>query len=140
MKKSEIIEGNKLIAKFINLNQGWSYHQDEESRFKSPYSQTKPNDYTKWHDDWAWLMQLVEKIESLEEYDRQIKNQKVKCTPYRVDILGRNMVEVLAFGEDSICLINENGLTKMEAIYKAVIEFIKFYNEHEKTNDKIGRK
>lgn len=129
MEKSEIIEGNKLIAKFVNLNQGWSYHQDDESREQYPHSQLKPNAYTRWHDDWTWLMQLLERIEALEEYDRQLKNREVKCTPYRVDILGRNVVEVLAFGEDSICLINKDGLTKMEAVYKAVIEFIKFYNE-----------
>lgn len=131
MDKSEIIEGNKVIAKFLNLNDGWSFHKDDEERFNYPYSLVNPKGYTKFYDDWNCLMDVVEKIETLEENDRQKNPDKTKsvCTPYRIDILGRNVVEVIAFGEDSIFLINKDGLTKREAVYRAVVEFIKWYNK-----------
>ena len=69
----------------------------------------------KYHLDWNWLMEVVEKIESL---------------GYKVDIS--------KWGNSQYCGIYLNGKkisgnetnTKIEAVYNASLEFIKWYNEN----------
>ena len=117
-----IIENNKLIAEFMGvfdkiLSTGnihsWSdapfYYTTEDTREKVIKNISK---YSKYSKDWNWLMQVVEKIE------------KLKCT---------------VVIEKNICRIHKWGLhfghaykfeTKIEAVYNACIEFIKWYNEN----------
>ena len=116
-----IIENNKLIAEFMGvfdkiLSTGnihsWSdapfYYTTEDTKEKVIKNICK---YSKYDSDWNWLMQVVEKIE------------KLKCT---------------VVIEKNICRIHKGGLhfghaykfeTKIEAVYNACLEFIKWYNE-----------
>lgn len=119
----EIIERNKLISIFMELNIGWLFHESQIE----PLNIMK-DACTKYHSDWNWLMRVVDKIESLEELDRNIKSRKSVCTPYRVEMMGRNVVEIVAFGEDSISMVNKDSLTKMQAVHRAVSGFILWYN------------
>lgn len=52
MTKQEIIEGNRIIAEFMQI-------EDKEEVLD------KSSSYFKYHLSWEWLMPLVEKIESL---------------------------------------------------------------------------
>jgi hypothetical protein len=70
-------------------------------------------EYLKFHSDWNWLMQVVEKIESLGV-----------------------VVEV----RENVCYIEETSkeyfseleVTKILATYKACVHFVKCYNEQNK--------
>ncbi len=64
-----------------------------------------------FHNDWNWLMQVVEKIESL---------------GYRVTIV-RHICRI-DLTEESKLIISED-IKKIEAVYTACLEFIKWYNK-----------
>lgn len=71
MTQEQITEGNKLIAEFMNLNQGWAFHESDKSRFEFPNSIANPKGYTKYHEDWNWLMPVCKKILVLYHDNRQ---------------------------------------------------------------------
>tara|TARA_R110000823_G_C15589635_1_gene464065 strand:- start:249 stop:545 length:297 start_codon:yes stop_codon:yes gene_type:complete len=93
------MESNKLIAEFMGL-------------------ETPNGIYFEYHLYWDWLMPVVDKIE---------------CTPIDNDDNSDNffnvMIEVFEcnINGGDICIC-ENGHTKREATYKAVVEFINEYN------------
>ena len=69
------------------------------------------NDNLKFHTDWNWLMEVVKKIESL---------------GYRVTIV-RHICRI-DLTEESKLIISED-IKKIEAVYSACLEFIKWYNK-----------
>ena len=73
-----------------------------------------------YHHSWDWLMPVVEKIESLNSICL-IKNHwcNIKTTDF-------DSVNIKGFSTLKICD------TKIEAVYKAVVEFIKWYNQQNK--------
>jgi hypothetical protein len=107
-------DNNKLLAEFM----GW-----ESNESKTVYYE--PIDEVKGiggfdienlpFDNWNWLMQVVEKIESY------------------------NYGATLFIIEDERCHVNtQNGFeidsvghTKIEAVYNACVEFVKWYNTQE---------
>ena len=101
---------NKLIVEFLGyIDNGCS----EEGFLIDP----KTNydvciDSLQFHTDWNWLMQVVEKIESL---------------GYRVTIV-RHICRI-DLTEESKLIISED-IKKIEAVYTACLEFIKWYNEN----------
>jgi hypothetical protein len=70
-----------------------------------------PNQY---YENWNELMQVVEKIESLK---------------FSVLIGKNNCVIEQTFGKESLNLGLIKGKDKIEAVYNACLEFIKWYNE-----------
>jgi hypothetical protein len=116
-------ENNKLIAEFMGFQQtnlGW--YDAEEILLRAERDNTFDN--LKFHTDWNWLMEVVEKIES-------IVWEELNDTSFNVTI-----------GATSYCVIQDNnggvieiigqGGTKIESVYKAVVDFIKWYNENSK--------
>ena len=77
-------------------------------------------DVKNYHLDWNWLMEVVEKIEETE-----IENNILM-----LESIGNEA----KFIYDNGCrFLNSNiGETKIEAVYNACIEFIKWYNEQNK--------
>ena len=82
--------------------------------------------YYKWDTSWDWLMPVVEKIESFKYVDGSVKyNVRMeRCTVEIIDSVSSTVfigvdAEWLGFGADS----------KDIAVYKAVVEFIKYYNK-----------
>ena len=68
--------------------------------------------------DWNWLMVVVEKIENMEDENR--------CSKYNFEMV-QTFVEIIDNNNsDTIVEIDKN--TKIQATYKAVVEFIKWYN------------
>ena len=134
MTQEQIIEGNKLIAEFMGLKQvKWDYgellwvHKDFKEDFTDvhDYSNSSTFDWGNafpqteklfYHSSWAWIMPVVEKIESM-GYDVFING--LYC---RITDCGMSDFE-LESGE-----VN----TKIEAIWFTVIEFIKWYNSCQK--------
>jgi hypothetical protein len=68
-----------------------------------------------FHSDWNWLMEVVEKIESL-GYDLFIETFEVRIEKYR-ETLFRQHTKV-------------SNQTKIKAVYNACLEFIEWYNEN----------
>ena len=114
MENKQIIEGNKLIAEFMN----WPLN--------GPLVPLKLS-----NSSWGWIMEVVEKIESLDCID-----------DFRIEIA---QVILKAWSKNSefkyLGYYSNNGkfkdtlngcTTKIEAIYKVVIEFITWYNSQNK--------
>lgn len=120
----KVIEGNSAIAEFM----GAEYQKDwSKGIYKKPmpnYKFTEPPtehasynwspEGLSYHVDWKWLMPVVERIEGIENSD-----------DYEIDIFG-NCCDI--GGKIEIV-----GKTKIEAVWLAVIEFIKWYSEKQKS-------
>lgn len=122
MSEQEIIEGNRLIAEFVDYEK--ESFEDEPIRYYvhnhlictediNPW-ESSSEDWNSWltteemkfHSSWDWLMPVVEKIEK---------------TGHMVNICeDRCSIDVE---------IDEFGTTKIEAVWLAVVEFIKWYNQ-----------
>lgn len=116
--KQEIIEGNKLIAKFMggtfsnyaNNTKGWIIPNLTKNGVDGDENNLK------FHSDWNWLMSVVEKIEQDGE---------------PIEIIGNK--SKTHYFTHSYSPVNKyfktEGATKIESVYKSVIEFIKYHNE-----------
>jgi hypothetical protein len=126
------IENNKLIAEFMgciikdengNLPTESSQHklfvEEEWDKLNvcSPYS---PNG-VEYHTSWEWLIPVVEKIESL----------NVVCFEKNLQEEGDYQCLFTKGNDIFICHYAD---TSKEATYKAVVEFIKWYNETRNIN------
>lgn len=118
MTEQEIIEGNKVISKF----DGWKFSKYKNDTAKPPkdhFSRLKSSKYffeMKYHTSWIWLMQIVEKIEAIDEND----------TDYESEIIGK-FCQIGVRDEHSA-----SANTKIEAVWLSVVAFIKWYNSQVK--------
>ena len=128
-----IVENNKLIAEFMGvfdkiLSTGnihsWSdapfYYTTEDTKEKVIKNICK---YSKYDSDWNWLMKVVDKIESFVLNDDNSFNVTIGATNYCV--IQDSYGEIYENIEDS-------EETKLLTVYKAIIKFIKWYNEQNK--------
>lgn len=85
----------------------------------------------KFNNSWDWLMPVVEKIESLgfwtnisahTSFDNKYKSFAIKRIKPKSD------------GEYVYNYEGDWNESKIEAVYQGVIEFIKWFNEHQKEN------
>ena len=77
-----------------------------------------------FHSDWNWLMEVVEKIESINEANDEFYSD------YSFTVT--NFIQNWTAGfisRENVEIVNVEGLTKIEAVYNACLEFIKYYNE-----------
>lgn len=97
-------ENNKIIAEFMSPK----LHME---------SQVVTQNLFKYHSDWNWLMEVVEKIESL---------------GFGTSIVGgkNGFACVVTNGiENSFVGNHKINSTKIQAVYNACVEFIKWHNE-----------
>ena len=126
MEQSEIIEGNRLIAEFLN----WDRHGDSQMFEVPNLYPIYPKGHeaqTGWiadypenmqfHNSWDWLMPVVFKI----RHDRDI-----------IIFLPKNGIEKSAtpFIEASGKVIRTLPKIDIYLTYRAGVEFIKWYNSH----------
>jgi hypothetical protein len=107
-------ENNKLIAEFLLTTQKTERLDDCYIHKGIAYHIEDLNFDT----DWNWLIVAVEKIESMNYY---------------VDIMNK----AVSINNDEYMIVDLSGKdfnTKIEAVYTAVVEFIKFYNQTQNTN------
>jgi hypothetical protein len=106
-------ESNKLLAEFIGLlessipNQYWT-KKSSEGFGRGQLTELK------FHTDWNWLVQIVEKIES---NNFSIEMNKQEEGDYQCLITKGNNIMFQKFSN-----------IKIEAVYNACVEFIKYYN------------
>ena len=113
------IENNKLIAEFLSLKMH-PCETIEKLKFLPIEERGLYNGYfideLKFHSDWNWLMEVVEKIESL---------------GYRIEIV-KHICRIYLSNKETI-IISENT-PKIESVYLACVEFIKWYNNQNKVS------
>lgn len=104
-------ENNILLAQFM----GFEFNADL-GMFMIPFLNEEFNcDTMKFHSDWNWLMEVVDKIESL-GYNFQITAKDATVLTQHAAIYSSLIYRV-------------DGLKKIEAVYQTSVEFIKWYNE-----------
>ena len=108
------LKNNKLIAEFLGyIDNGCS----EDGFLIHPITNYDVEiSSLKYHEDWNWLMEVVEKIESL---------------GYRIEIV-KHICRIYLSNKETI-IISEN-IPKIEAVYNACVEFIKWYNNQNKVS------
>lgn len=121
------LKNNKLIAEFLSIKihpcetiENFKFLPIEERGLYNGYF----IDALKYHEDWNWLMEVVEKIESIE------------YGIYQVDILqeGCKILERCRLLIDKRVGKLESDTTKIESVYLACVEFIKWYNNQNKVS------
>ena len=120
MNDLEIINGNKLIADFMGLSYCTKYQY--EGLYKNYEHNDRICNYNelKYHSDWNWLIEVVKKIEEL--------NNNI----YQVDILQEGCkisIRCKQFIDKTVSKLPDNT-TKINAVWLAIVEFIKWYNEN----------
>lgn len=133
MKIDDILEGNRLIAEFMD---GKYYEFGTPNEMWIPYMGSR--DFTTldsgetgtlmYHSSWEWLMNVVEKIELLSEY----RDIKVTISPTSTLISCYSKTERqdpwnyrLLYSRNAI-----DKTSKRNACWQSVVEFIKWYNEN----------
>ena len=106
-------DNNKLLAEFmgyVNLTPTDKDFNIYEGTNKVIGKLIETNFEKRFHTDWNWLMEVVEKVESL------------GC---RVEIINStSKIEPI--------ITHSEYITKIEAVYNACVEFVKWYNEQNK--------
>lgn len=116
-------ENNKLIAEFM----GGLYNNQSRLSLQSneiwlPYHgvcnyKSDNGKSLKYHSDWNWLMEVVEKIEGLE---------------YNVEFSKNHCIIIAEIEKVDSKRITKYSEIKIKAVYNACVEFIKWYNEQNK--------
>jgi hypothetical protein len=142
-----ITKYNKLIAEFmgfheIMLDEHSKYDTDDVSNILEidslPKLDTINPEKLNFHTSWDWLMPVVEKIESLEEtYDKERLAIKIGYSYNTSCSKNHNLNNGTWSGyisriRDGHTFVTVIGNSRIEATYKSVIEFIKWYNNENK--------
>ena len=116
---------NKIIAEFMgakltkDLKIMYPVYEGDSSYVKN----------LKYRSDWNWLMEVVEKIESL-GYRTLTENECFMITKSKLssfDVRSKDDYDTI-FSDNYE--INHYGGSKKENVYNACVEFIKWYNEN----------
>ena len=108
-------ENNKIIAEFLGKEYKDNSIVIDYTQFSGVNPSGKVWQETKYHKDWNWLMEVVEKIESLGYSYSTYLSGNVRVVNFR-SIIDYNLI----------------GGTLQETNYNACVEFIKWYNEQSK--------
>lgn len=113
---------NELIAEFM----GWVWPRDPDHK---RYEITS----LKYHVSWDWLMPVVEKISKITfkwetKHESGTDSYYLRTFGMLDEETGRVMVRI------NNCALH-TAPTLIEATYKAVVEFIKWYNENKPDNE-----
>lgn len=116
------IENNKLLAEFMgeklpytNKEGNFEFVVEGAGKVSSPNEEDLYRFLPyKYNTDWNWLMQVVEKIESLENHGFTIYRKTTNINGLPIE------------------LANTIKGTKIESVYNACVEFVKWYSAQEK--------
>ena len=120
---NNILEGNKLIAEFM----GETIRKDGKIglKDKEPLTGHCIVD-AKYHYSFDWLMPVVEKIEKIK--DNHHGYFGVHISSNNCTIQATNFNSGNPIGNPPYYFADHYGDTKIQATYKAVVEFITWYN------------
>lgn len=142
MTKKEIEESNKIIAKFLGGEIKLAYKIEgifiytwtgervidwRRDIAKLPLGKHILIEHLKFHEDWNWLIAVVEKIESLSS--KQFTSTKVSIIGYKCEI-GIN-IDTEHYEETIVSV----AASKLEALWLACVAFIRWYNRQIENNE-----
>jgi hypothetical protein len=156
MTREEIKSGNALIAEFVDLTPHGMFSNELQAPDEFGWMAVRVNvaaDYLKedgefesfehlfeFHSSWDWLMPVVEKIENIDIRNNGYDFPKVKLMGDHCEIFTFATYRGTSFYWKKYYSITgtfhnhpNQCESKIEAVYKAVVEFIKWYNEKIKT-------
>jgi hypothetical protein len=115
--KMENLENNKLIAEFM----GWTLDDKDINSYRklnnNVFKYSLLSNF-KYHTDWNWLMEVVEKIRVTE-----------KCNDFNINYSCD--VKIECEGYDKVFEIyTSNTINTLQAVYNACVEFIKWDSEN----------
>lgn len=126
-------ENNKIIAEFMGLDETKMFFNLKTGNYVKKETDdcdikavdvylknNKPITNFYYHSDWNWLMEVVEKIEGL--------GFKVNIFGFNAD-LKTHYIIIYNSENGTISVVNEQGLTKIKAVYNACIAFINWHNK-----------
>ena len=117
------MKDNKLILEFLNtdVNNDGTYElpQFGTIRPNGDFKTSFTLEQMKFDKDWNWIMEVVRKIEDLSDEEN---NGEYFFEIYKFG------VTIFSNGDYVNEIVNTTGITKLDATYKAVIEFINYYN------------
>ena len=142
MTNQEILEGTKLIAKFMGYTKDLYDHGKNGKRIIWRNNLHSKGHYKlitefKYHCDWDELMEVVDKIESLKGDNAFKDNPKVKLQGDHVEIFWWAL-----YRGDLIFWKNYSGIdgktyphknqeeSRILALFRAIVEFLKWYNKN----------
>jgi hypothetical protein len=127
MTSQEIQERNKQIALMLNIKIEQCYPENKDHKqhgivytLEKEFAENVNSVFLsvselKFHKDWRWLMEAVEFIERLSVH-HMVETNRSSCVIYN----GRNIITANYFKADK---------TKKEAVFIAVSDFAKLYND-----------
>jgi len=127
-------ENNKIIAEFLGAipNKGGEYEmygiipsiEDELSEKHFFFGSEMP-----FTTNWNWLMEVVEKIQNVPSYDKDKFGTIVKIEGRNCSIKSDNYgSKNKEYSKKIYFNANYSGDTKIQAVYDACVDFIKWYN------------
>ena len=129
MENKKIIEGNKLIAEFMEVKNFREYELNSKHKCLIISDDDGFIDYVEginflsYNDNWNRIMPVVEKIKKL-EFEFNTFSDYTKTEKYR------NEVRISELSVDKYCRILIRNTDMLDAIFNAVVECIKWYNEN----------
>lgn len=119
-------ENNKIIAKFMGITFINNVCRITDKLRNTPledaeYLQAKDANLP-FNSDWNWLMEVVEKIEKT----RRSQWSKYTFACVKISSLG---CEIIFYGNRKEIISDIVRPSKIESVYDACINFIKWYNE-----------
>lgn len=112
------MEDNKLIAEFMGFVESPTTNKYWTKRSSEGFGIGELVDL-KFHTDWNWLMEVVEKIESLTDINSNGCFMLLESIGFNAKFI---------FDDGTRILKDSKGETKFGAVYNACVEFIKWYN------------
>ena len=118
-------ENNKIIAEFLGAtaNKGGEYEMygiiqsiDDGEKEKHYFFGSE----MLFDTDWNWLMEVVEKIETLTDINSNGCFMVLESIGFNAKFI---------FDDGTRILKDSKGETKIEAVYNACLEFINWYNQ-----------
>ena len=132
METNEILKGNKLIAEFMKAKNENSdiYYLPEFGHYFNSYGQIEYNECfrsneLKYHSSWDWLMPIVAKIFKLGYVCVFYGNHC--CIQDKLSFTNSKQINKYPYYIDTYSL-NEDTL--IEAVFEAIVKFIKWYNDN----------
>jgi hypothetical protein len=125
-------------GKLMSLDQANIYLKDVKNEYPDAVVEMDTT-ILKFHFSWDWLMPVIEKIESLGMVIKTlstliINNKWTKHNKYNI-IIHDETVEGLTSPQVRVESDYTNNEPKLEVTYKAVVNFIKWYNENKKVSE-----
>ena len=127
------MENNELFAEFLE----WKKNEDGTFESPSKFFWEDKHAHMSWNVvrydwkpsnmlfdvDWNWLMEVVEKIEN--QYRSKFSKNTFPCVS-----ISSICCKISFYGNYEEVITNIIRPTKIEAVYQACLEFIKWYNEN----------